>query len=215
MHRFRDDPEWGELLMRFRDGNVTASEIDKINECVVDSNTVLPENIRYATYFNRDRDSINAGLFEERCKSSHARFGHTRDASIVFCSNVQVQNHSKTYDEFRNCMTLWENCGEDDIKLPRGKGRMDPALRLYKGCQLMLPCNNNVTKGQANGTQAILEKIVLKPGEMMQEVLLDNQIPVAAVSADKVAFLVLRHCNDRISPPTFSVQPKMHSLRQS
>ena len=79
----------------------------------------------------------------------------------------------------------------------------------------MLPCNNNVTKGQANGNQAILEKIVLKPGEMMQEVLLDNQIPVAAVSADKVAFLVLRHCNDRISPPTFSIQPKMHSLRQS
>ena len=70
--------------------------------------------------------------------------------------------------------------------MPRGQGHMDPVLRLYKGCQLMLPRNNYVTDGQANGTQVTLEKIVLKPGETTQEVLLEHRIPVAAVGADKV-----------------------------
>ena len=77
----------------------------------------------------------------------------------------------------------------------------------------MLPCNNNVTKGEANGTQATLEKIVLKAGETTQEVLLENQIPVAAVGGDRVKHLVLRHCNERISPPTFSIKPKLHSFK--
>ena len=99
--------------------------------------------------------------------------------------------------------------------MPKGRGRMDPVLRLYKGCRLMLPCNNNVTSGQANGTQATLETIVLKPGETTQEVLLDNQIPVAAVSADRVKHLVLRHCNDRISLATFSIKPKLHSFKEN
>ena len=30
----------------------------------------------------------------------------------------------------------------------------------------MLPCNKNVSQGQANGTQATIEKVALKPGEM-------------------------------------------------
>ena len=110
MHRFRDDPEWGELLMRFRDGTLTEADIDKINQRVVSCSTSLPENIRYATFFNRDRDSINAGLFQERSLFSHDSFGHTQDEVIVFASNVQVQNSSKTYTDFSNCTTFWENC---------------------------------------------------------------------------------------------------------
>jgi len=31
MHRFRDDPEWGEVLLRFRNGEVTVEDIEWIN----------------------------------------------------------------------------------------------------------------------------------------------------------------------------------------
>ena len=67
---------------------------------------------------------------------------------------------------------------------------MDPVLRLYKGCRLMLPRNNNVTDGQANGTQVTLEKIVLKGGETTQEVVLQDRIPAADVGADRVKHLI-------------------------
>ena len=65
MHWFENDIEWGWLLFRFRDGKVTESDIDVINECIVDCDSPLPDDIRYATYYNRDRDAINAALFEE------------------------------------------------------------------------------------------------------------------------------------------------------
>jgi hypothetical protein len=47
--------------------------------------------------------------------------------------------------------------------------RMDPVLRLYRSCQLMLPINMNVSSGQANGSQVSLEKVVLKEGVVPQE----------------------------------------------
>jgi hypothetical protein len=34
-----------------------------------------------------------------------------------------------------------------------------------------------VKKGQANGTQATFQKVVLKPGEGTQQILLDDTIP--------------------------------------
>jgi hypothetical protein len=77
----------------------------------------------------------------------------------------------------------------------------------------MLPANSDVSKGQANGTQATFESIVLKAGEQPQHVLLDGNIPVAAVRASQVAYITLRHSNDRIRPATFSVRPKNYTFK--
>jgi hypothetical protein len=132
---------------------------------------------------------------------------------MIFSDNLRIQNGQKTYDPFRNCMTFWEHCGEDDVKLPKGAGRMDPVLRVYRGCHMMLPSNTDVTNGQANGTQATLETVVLKPDEQPHYVLLDGTVPVAAVLASQVSYVVLRHSNDRIRPATFSIKPKEHTFK--
>lgn len=52
-------------------------DIAHINKRAVTDETELPEDIRYATasYFNRDQDSINAALFEERCKVTYSNSG--------------------------------------------------------------------------------------------------------------------------------------------
>ena len=97
MHRFRDDPEWGYLLLRFRNGEVTVDDIDTINERVVRSAAELPEGIKYATYFNQDRDAINAALFEERCKAMYKENGEVSDSIIIFSDDVQVRDSSKTF----------------------------------------------------------------------------------------------------------------------
>jgi hypothetical protein len=77
----------------------------------------------------------------------------------------------------------------------------------------MLPCNTDVKKGQANGTQATFQKVVLKPGEATRQILLDGTIPVMAVRASQVSHVVLQHSNDRIQPRTFSLKPKKYSLK--
>ena len=50
LHRFKEDLEWGKLLYRFRNGEVTETDITSINKQVVDINTKIPSNIKYATY---------------------------------------------------------------------------------------------------------------------------------------------------------------------
>ena len=54
MHRFRNDKHWGHLLMRMRDGKMTKEDIYFINMKIVNNKTKLLEDLRYATYFNRD-----------------------------------------------------------------------------------------------------------------------------------------------------------------
>lgn len=127
LHHFKDDPEWGKLLSQFCNGEVTVADINWINEWVVTSQTELPEDIKYATYFNCDCDSINAALFQEHCRLQYEETGDTKDLIIIFSDDVDVQNSKKMYVPFQNCATFWEHCGEDDVELPRGLGRMDPA----------------------------------------------------------------------------------------
>lgn len=43
--------------------------------------TEPPEDIHFATCFNRDQDSINAVLFEEHCEETYQRDGNTDDTN--------------------------------------------------------------------------------------------------------------------------------------
>ena len=69
MHRFKKDVSWGKLLMRMRNEELTKEDVEFINTKVVTVNKSRhwPKDLRYATYFNRDRDAINMALFEEHC----------------------------------------------------------------------------------------------------------------------------------------------------
>jgi len=77
----------------------------------------------------------------------------------------------------------------------------------------MLPCNINVREGKANGTQATLEKVILKHGQQPGYVQIAGNIPIKAVFASQVSYIILRHTNERIEPPTFNVRPKQHTFK--
>ena len=208
MHRFKHDIEWGKLLFRFRDGEVTLDDINNINtNNVINPNTRIPNNIKYATYFHKDRDSITAALFKKRCRDLYIRTAEVRDSIMIFADNIKVRNAEKQYVPFKAAQTFWQHCGEDDIKIPEGYGRMDPVLKLFRDCEVMLPTNKDVSKGQANGTQACFVKVVLHEGQQHSIVLLDGEIPVKGVLASQISHVVLKHKNDRIHPKEFSVEP--------
>ena len=167
----------------------------------------LPEDLRYATYFNRDRDAIKTPLFEERCTSLRCHNVSPSDTLIVLADKLEAKTSHGTYEPFHNRKLFWENCGEDDIKFPKKhNGRMDPLLKLYKGCQLMLVFNNNVRRGEANGTTVTLVSVCLKPSITPIEILIRN-LPVKAVYASQVISIVLKHNNSKILPSTFKLEP--------
>jgi hypothetical protein len=72
----------------------------------------------------------------------------------------------------------------------------------------MLPYNENVSKGLANGIQGNVTKIHLVPGTVPKTILLDGNIPVQSVLASQVASIEVNHSNYRIDPSNFIVKPK-------
>ena len=96
MHRFSEDPEWGKLLLRFRNGRVTVEDIDKINERLVMWHTELPENIKYATFTNRDRDDAPFCCFHvfDVCTAYIRQKVHTHGGDfLIFWSRKENESH--------------------------------------------------------------------------------------------------------------------------
>ena len=60
MNRFKKDMSQGKLFMRIQNRELTKQDVEFINTKVVTVNKSrhLPKDIRYVTYFNRDRDAI-------------------------------------------------------------------------------------------------------------------------------------------------------------
>ena len=208
MHRFKKDVRWSKLLMRMQNGELK-DDVEFINTKVVTvhKSRHLPKDLRYATYFNRDRDAINAVLFEEHCTRLRCHNVSTRDTLIVLANQLEAKTSHGTYDSFHNWKIFWENCGEDDIKFPKERnGRMDPLLKLYKGCQLMLVFNNNVRHGEANGTTVTLISVCLKPNIIPIQIII-SKLPAKTVYASQVISIVLKHNNPKIIPNTFQLEP--------
>ena len=196
--------------MRMQNGELTKEDVEFINTKVVTvhKSRHLPKDLRYATYFNRDRDAINMVLFEEHCTRLRCHNVSTRDTLIVLANKLEEAKTScGTYEPFHNQKMFWENCGEDDIKFPKEcNGRMDPLLKLYKGCQLMLVFNNNVKRGDTNGTTVTLISICLEPNIILIQILI-SMLPVKAVYTSQVVSIVLKHNNSKILPNTFQLEP--------
>ena len=82
---------------------------------------------------------------------------------------------------------------------------MDPLLKLYKGCQLMLVFNNNVRHGEANRTTVTLISICLKPNIVPIQIII-SKLPVKAIYASQVVSIVLKHNSPKIIPNTFQLE---------
>ena len=189
--------------------HTSKEDVEFINTKVVTGNKSihLPKDIRYMTYFNRDRDAINTVLFEEHCARLRCHSVSTRDTLIILADKLVAKTLHGNNDPFHNWKIFWENCGEDDIKFPRERnGRMDPLLKLYKGCQLMLVFNNNVRCGEANGTTVTLISICSKPNIVPVQIII-SKLPVKAIYASQVVSIVLKHNNPKIIPNMFQLEP--------
>ena len=104
-----------------------------------------------------------------------------RDTLIVLANKLEAKTSHGSYEPFHNRKIFWENCGEDDIKFSKEhNGRMDPLLKIYKGCQLMLVFNNNVRCEEANGTTVTLISVCLKPNVIPIQIII-SKLPVKAV----------------------------------
>ena len=212
-HRFKDDPEWGEILLRFRNGKPTHHDIRRINEECHVSQKLPPKGIQVATYFNKNRDAINSGIFEDWCDAHKPSDGSVlQSACVIMMDDLQMTSSIASYVPVESNAVkkfFYENCSENDCKLPdSAKGRVDPLLKLYPNCPMMLTENKNVPNGQANGSRVHVKRIKLNAGEAPHQLKLDCGTTINAVFVGQVEFIEVEHENDDIIPRVFEVKPQ-------
>jgi len=193
MHRFSEDPEFGEILMRIRDGKIFKQDIDRLNQRVVQPTDSLPEDLRYATFLNKDRDAINAGLFDMRCKdASDAGLPNSGNSILIFSDDLKMRVATRVYRRFRRAKHFWLNCSEDSLKQVDMNPRVDPVLKLYEGCPVMVSMNIDVRNGMANGTRALVKGVALRAGETPSMVNYSGCL-IPAVLASQVEYVLCTH----------------------
>ena len=212
-HRFREDPEWGRLLRKLRDGTTTVAEIDCINEkCRADRVDQLPAGIQCASYCNKTRDAINAMAFKKFTQKNRRSDDTASDCMLIFADEVMRKNSDKMFVPLSDRQTLCEKVGEDDVKPAKMKSRVDPALKLFRDCPMMLTHNEDVKAGLANGTCATLERAVLKQNVVPFQATVENAINVESVYASQVDRSLLRNSMGLNEGEVFAVKPTTHHV---
>ena len=196
----------------------TFDDIDEINaKCLTDTKTP-PPGTQIATFTNKDRDAINAAVFNSWTKANKPTDGTVlQGACMIFMDDLYMNDGSKTsVPVTSNLMKrhFYENCTESECDFgSNGRGRVDPCLKLYPNAPMMLTQNTDVASGEANGSRVFAKKIILKGGEAPFVIRLDNGAKIQACYASQVQSLLLEHENDDICPREFHVVTQTFKFR--
>ena len=187
-HRFNDDPEWGEILNRFRDGCPTIEDFRKINQRIIKSVEEVPDGTRHACHANKERNAIHHGMF-----SRHLKKTHSADRSIdppwhtvVIKGNLKWSETKQPISKSR-ANDIYAFCGDAHCK--NQSQRCDPFLCLHAECDVMITRNIDVKNNKANGTQCKFKGLILKIGAQYRIEQI-NGLWVRTVSADDVESVV-------------------------
>jgi PIF1-like helicase len=218
-HRFAADPEWGQLLLKFRNGEPEDSDIDIINTKVIQIPTdtkkqlTLPSDIKYATYTNCDRDCINTAIFHKKIRFSKDNYHHTNNFIMIFCDNIKIKKNVKDeFVELTQPARFYKQCTESSLKSDRS-GKMDPVLKLYIGCEVMITENIDVPNGLANGTRAKINKILLKQGFQYMTVSIGDNLFVKGIYASQIESITMIHIMQNVQQRTFKIKPKATTFK--
>lgn len=104
-------------MSRFRAGEATYLDVDLLNTRVID-NVAPPPGIQVATYTNKDRDAINAALFDNYTKINTPSDGSPLlSACLVFMDDLYMNDSSQTHIPVQSNKVkrfFYEHCSEGE-----------------------------------------------------------------------------------------------------
>ena len=128
--RFVSDKRYGEIMYRFRSGTLTEEDIERINNRV---GIEPPEKTQVASYTNRDRDAINAAIFDRITRRNKPRDGTMlRSACMILMDDIYMNDSRNKYVPVLSNGVLkyfYENCTEDECS--QNKKRAKDALTRF------------------------------------------------------------------------------------
>ena len=175
-HRYEKDPQYGEIMRRFRMGMVTKEDIQQINtRYFQNSDVTFPPitELRCACYMNDERNAYNNVIFLQHLKTTHEQANTDcttcpRHTCIIKCNMKYSNKQGGTFNK-NMYHRLLDECGDSDI-LNGSSAFVDPALKFFYNVPLMMNTNARIDENLANGTPCRGLYIKLKRGcEFVQE----------------------------------------------
>jgi hypothetical protein len=154
---------------------------------------------------NSDRDAINTASFLK-----YLAVNGSSNAILVLSSDIQVLSKANGNTTLTNTQIFHSQCGESDTST-YNKSKVDPVLKLYPHCPIMLNENSDVRGGVANGSQGTTEGVELKSDATIHHVKFHGFDLKAVLASEvclvRIKLLALHHlCEKKIVPKesTFS-----------
>ena len=219
-HRFKDCPHLQRAFSVIREQGITPEIRKMFNSRVVGaknsgSTVKMPDirKVKTATYSNKTKMKFNNAVFMD-----HLRRHHSQDESdkipecTVIIKGKAKWKHNNQDMTFSERQTFFESANESNTK--SGNKRVDPFLKLFSKCELMYGHNDDVYNGVANGSTALLEKVVLHEGRKPHKIRY-NGYYVFAVNAEDVKYMQLQWTKDSAFSGSFTVAPKTLTCRST
>jgi len=110
---------------------------------------------------------------------------------------------------------IQNKCGDDNVQSGNGQNiiRVDPCLKLFNGCPIMISTNEHKKIGAVKGTTAKFKGVQLKQGKTSQ-IELWNGFKVQTVNANDVQFILCEHYKKNLDDPpkTFKLPTALFSV---
>ena len=168
-HRFHKDPAWGEMLKRIQLGVPTTEDLEKMNERLL-SLVQLPQSIDftktrlvYGCYTNKRRNAITDACFLNFIMNNNPSMESNiepSDTAILIKSSVSRED-SNVGPDFHKL--IWSMCGDDNVDA-KNNIKIDPCLKLIKGCPVMINSNVEKERNLVKGTLGNFVGVRLKTG---------------------------------------------------
>ena len=219
-HRFKDDPEYGEILGRMRMGKDTKEDREKINSRVLGTNGVqLPNesDVCYACPTNKERNGIKAGVFKKLIDATHPSVDSDELPPIhTLTIEASLRRKKKNVSRAIHDVVLTK-LGDDSVKsteFTTQGAKLEPLLRVYPGAPFMCNTNDDLDKGRGNGTTCRCLGVTLKPGANITWKNWDGK-KVNTVSVNDVQWLHLEHWpkQPRNASRFFKIKPRNFSSK--
>ena len=218
-HRFENDVKWGELLDRLRLGILTEDDYNFLDTRVVGPNLSLPlvqnVNLSYACPTNSQRNRITENNFEDMLRKTHPPRGSSEKPpeNTVIIKGIfrGKKGGSEKTNQFHRL--IYNNCGDDNIVMAGGSGRVDPCLKLSYGCPLMVSEFKDVERGIVKGVTGRFVGVVLKSGCSF-EVEIWGGFRINTIRSDEVEYIICERTKKEETDKTkhFILKPKKFSV---
>ena len=150
-----------------------------INSRVVGENLVLPSfeelhgnDVSYACYTNANRNLISDNIFATILEKRHPKVHETfeiPEQTIIIKGNF---SHFKTNGPKSSLYhkLVQSQCGDDNVQSGNGQNiiRVDPFLKLFVGCPIMVSVNDFKKNGVVKETTRKFKGVVLKENKRLR-----------------------------------------------